>query len=207
MVCSAKAVACRKAPGGIGTAISANIMAGLLGSRMISPSTESRAKPSLTTNSETVRRRPSPSLPAPSAAMSRPEAVAVTVMWNGCGVAEIMPARTRSRSSDATISGSEIGHSAMSTISFECARLKPKITPRSVLRAEKVTRRRVSGAQGTMSATSASMRAARSACTTFWRFQSRYARSSRCWIAQPPQAPKCRQGRFDALQARRRGWR
>ncbi len=61
---------------------------GYIGSTITSASADSRANPSRTAKSIRLRRRPSSIRPASCKATSRPDAVAVTAIWNGFGVAQ-----------------------------------------------------------------------------------------------------------------------
>ena len=124
IACSAETVACRKAPGGSATAMPPNMTTGFLGSTMMSPSIESRAKPCARTKSAAARRcasaEPADILdcnvqPGGGGGDSHPESV------GRCGRAK--PASSLSPPSAATISGNAIGHSLISTIVWERARL------------------------------------------------------------------------------------
>ncbi|MNL20654.1 hypothetical protein D3C87_1419120 [compost metagenome] len=79
---SAGLVAWVKAPGGGDTLTPPKSMIGFVGSRMISPFTETRAMPfSESTASVTARRCLSSSFFSPSAARSSPDSVSSTVRW------------------------------------------------------------------------------------------------------------------------------
>jgi hypothetical protein len=84
---------------------------GFLGSMTISPSIDSLARPARRANSPAARRCGSAGLPASCTAMSRPDAVAVTVILKVSDVVETSRASRLSAGKAATISGSAIGHS------------------------------------------------------------------------------------------------
>ena len=112
-------------------------------------------------------------LPAPVMAMSKPLSARNTVTRAGFHRDSTTFAIAVNAGIFATIAGARTGHSVIATISSEWRAWKPKTVPLAVRMAEKIARRRLPGAIGTIGSTAASIPRCANAATTWSRFHAR----------------------------------
>ena len=132
--------------------------------------------------------------PEPRTSTSRPLLVAVIWMSSGLPIEISGSAMAQAASSAPSRCGSRIGQRSIGMMSCEPAAAKPTLSTSCVpIRACRVMRRRPAPWASTSGATSQSIPPA-PASRPRARASRRDRRSaSQCWIAQPPQTPKCGQ--------------